>query len=55
MTTTITFDNVDPDMLNKQRLALIELLWESDAPRILWGLVEMLDDWYDNEYDPVEA
>lgn len=54
MLTSITFHDVDPDMLNKQRLSLIELLWESESHRILWGLVEMLDDWYDREYDPVE-
>ena len=54
MLTNITFHDVDPDLLNKQRLELINLLWDSDAPRILWGLVEMLDEWYDREYDPVE-
>jgi hypothetical protein len=43
---TVLFRNVDPELLNKQRLELVNLIWDdSDSP--LWGLVEMLDEWYD--------
>lgn len=34
---------IDVDMLNKQRLALVEKIWE-EQDDILWGLVNMLDD-----------
>lgn len=36
-------ENVDFDLLNKQRLMLVELIWE-DKGSDLWGLVSMLDD-----------
>ena len=39
---TITFDNVDVEMLNEQREMLVEKLLD-DQDSILWGLVEMLD------------
>ena len=50
----ISFTNVDPELLVEQRIALVEKLWD-DNDSILWGLVEMLDDWYDREYKPLEA
>ena len=43
---TALFRNVDPELLNKQRLELVNLIW-NDEDSILWGLVEMLDEWYD--------
>lgn len=39
---TITFDNVDVEMLDAQREMLVEKLLD-DQDSILWGLVEMLD------------
>lgn len=49
---TVLFRNVDPELLNKQRLELINLIWNDlDSP--LWGLVEMLDEWYDRT-NPLE-
>ena len=49
---TALFRNVDPELLNKQRLELVNLIW-NDEDSILWGLVEMLDEWYDRN-NPVE-
>lgn len=49
---TALFRNVDPELLNKQRLELINLIW-NDEDSILWGLVEMLDEWYDRT-NPIE-
>ena len=49
---TVLFRNVDPELLNKQRLELINLIW-NDEDSILWGLVEMLDEWYDRT-NPLE-
>ena len=49
---TALFRNVDPELLNKQRLELINLIW-NDENSILWGLVEMLDEWYDRN-NPIE-
>ena len=59
MSETITFDNVDPNLLNQQRLELIKVL-DNTTPSytgsgVLWGLVEMLDDWYDREHNPLEV
>jgi hypothetical protein len=49
---TVLFRNVDPELLNKQRLELINMIW--DKPNnSLWGLVEMLDEWYDRT-NPIE-
>ena len=46
---TIFFDSIDQELLNLQRLELINLIWDiPDSP--LWGLVNMLDDWYDRTY-----
>ena len=42
---TALFRNVDPELLNKQRLELVNLIW-NDEDSILWGVVEMLDEWY---------
>ena len=51
--TDIMFRNIDTDMLNEQRMLLIDRIWDDeDTP--LWGLVNMLDDWYDNTYPPEE-
>ena len=49
---TALFRNVDPELLNKQRLELVNLIW-NDENSILWGLVEMLDEWYDRN-NPIE-
>ena len=49
---TALFRNVDPELLNKQRLELVNLIW-NDEDSILWGLVEMLDEWYDHN-NPTE-
>ena len=49
---TVLFRNVDPELLNKQRLELVNLIW-NDEDSILWGLVEMLDEWYDRN-NPIE-
>lgn len=49
---TALFRNVDPELLNKQRLELVNLIW-NDEDSILWGLVEMLDEWYDRN-NPIE-
>ncbi len=43
---TIVFDNIDQQLLNMQRVELIKLIWDNpESP--LWGLVNMLDDWFD--------
>ena len=49
---TISFDRVDQDLLNVQRVELIKLIWDiPDSP--LWGLVNMLDDWFDRYIEEV--
>jgi hypothetical protein len=53
MNSTIVFDNVDEELLNEQRLELINLVLGKTEHYILWGLVAMLDDWYDRA-NPVE-
>jgi hypothetical protein len=53
MPNTITFSNVDEELLNEQRLELLNLIWDKPNGYILWGLVAMLDDWYDRA-NPVE-
>jgi len=53
MPNTITFSNVDEELLNKQRLELESLISDKPNGYILWGLVAMLDDWYDRA-NPVE-
>jgi hypothetical protein len=53
MPNTITFRNVDEELLNEQRLALVNLVWDKPEHEVLWGLVNMLDDWYDHA-NPVE-
>jgi hypothetical protein len=50
---TITFSNVDEELLNTQRMALVETIW-SDPNHILWGLVNLLDSWYDETFPPEE-
>ena len=35
-------DNIDYDLLNKQRLDLISLIWDMPDSD-LWGIVDMLD------------
>lgn len=50
----IVFDNIDQDLLNLQRLELINLIWDNSESS-LWGLVNMLDDWYDRTYPIKEA
>lgn len=51
---TIVFDNIDQDLLNLQRLELVNLIWDSPESS-LWGLVNMLDDWYDRTNPIKEA
>lgn len=47
---TIVIENVDLALLNRQRLALVDMLTENVLSE-LWGLVEMLDDVYDRYGD----
>lgn len=47
--TDITLRNVDADMLNAQRLFLINMIWDDDD-NPLWGLVNILDAWYDDTH-----
>lgn len=44
MRQTITCDNVDVELLNVQRLMLVNLLADTPQDNELWGLVYMLDD-----------
>lgn len=48
---------VDGDLLNEQRNLLAEMLTKyADLEyKSLWGLVSMLDAWYDEQYNPMEA
>jgi len=43
MNKSISFDNVDVEMLWDQYQALIEILWD-DPENILWGLADMIGD-----------
>lgn len=47
MSRTIVINNVDRDLLSEQTLELVNLLWNKPDSK-LWGLVEMLNSWYDN-------
>lgn len=49
MTTTLVIDNIDPEMLDAQRRALVRLIWD-DPDSVLWGLVNMLDVWSDKQF-----
>ena len=50
---TITLHNVDTELLEKQRMKLVELLFNKDSMtpehmEALQGVIHMLDDWSDN-------
>ena len=53
MGNTIVISNVDRDLLSEQTLELVNLLWNKPDSK-LWGLVEMLNSWYDNNNSSVE-
>ena len=44
--------DVDRDLLSEQAMELVDLLWNKPDSK-LWGLVEMLNTWYDNS-NPTE-
>lgn len=44
--TNIVIDNVDLELLNEQRLLLIDKIWNEEDSK-LWGLVEMLSHIFD--------
>jgi hypothetical protein len=52
MVNTVIISNVDRDLLSEQTLELVNLLWNKPDSK-LWGLVEMLNTWYDNS-NPTE-
>jgi hypothetical protein len=52
MVNTVVIGNVDRDLLSEQTLELVNLLWDKPDSK-LWGLVEMLNSWYDNN-NPTE-
>ena len=52
MVNTVIISNVDRDILSEQTLELVNLLWNKPDSK-LWGLVEMLNTWYDNS-NPTE-
>ena len=52
MVNTVIISNVDRDLLSEQILELVNLLWNKPDSK-LWGLVEMLNTWYDNS-NPTE-
>ena len=48
MVNTVVIGNVDRDLLSEQTMELVNLLWNKPDSK-LWGLVEMLNSWYDND------
>ena len=46
--------DVDRDLLSEQAMELVDLLWNKPDSK-LWGLVEMLNTWYDNGNSSVEG
>ena len=53
MVNTVVISNVDRDLLSEQTMELVNLLWNKPDSK-LWGLVEMLNSWYDNNNSSVE-
>jgi len=54
MVNNVVIGNVDRDLLSEQTLELVNLLWNKPDSK-LWGLVEMLNSWYDNGNSSVEG
>ena len=54
MANTVVINNVDRDLLSEQAMELVDLLWNKPDSK-LWGLVEMLNTWYDNGNSSVEG
>ena len=48
MGNNVVISNVDRDLLSEQTMELVNLLWNKPDSK-LWGLVEMLNSWYDND------
>ena len=53
MDNTVVINNVDRDLLSEQAMELLELLCDKPDSK-LWGLLEMLNTWYDNGNSNVE-
>ena len=53
MDNTVVINNVDRDLLSEQAMELLDLLWDKPDSK-LWGLLEMLNTWYDNGNSSVE-
>ena len=54
---TVILRNVDKDLLNKQRMALSDVLCRDlsqEEYHMITGLMNMLDAWYDKEHPPEE-
>lgn len=47
MVNNVVIGNVDRELLSEQTMELVNLLWNKPDSK-LWGLVEMLNSWYDN-------
>ena len=54
MVNTVVISNVDRELLSEQTLELVNLLWNKPDSK-LWGLVEMLNSWYDNGNSSMEG
>jgi len=54
MANTVLINNVDRDLLSEQTMELVNLLWNKPDSK-LWGLVEMLNSWYDNGNSSVKG
>ena len=54
MVNTVVISNVDRELLSEQTLELVNLLWNKPDSK-LWGLVEMLNSWYDNGNSSVKG
>ena len=54
MVNTAVISNVDRELLSEQTMELVNLLWNKPDSK-LWGLVEMLNTWYDNGNSSVEG
>ena len=54
MGNNVVISNVDRDLLSEQTMELVNLLWNKPDSK-LWGLVEMLNSWYDNNNSSVEG
>jgi len=54
MGNSVVINNVDRELLSEQTLDLVNLLWNKPDSK-LWGLVEMLNTWYDNSNQTKEG